>query len=108
VIVREVRLTEEAERDVESIYSYIAESSGVAAAERVWQALENCWTKLETLSERGNYPKELIADGNREYRELHWKPYRIIYRVQPKTVFVYAIVDGRRDIRAFLSRRLPD
>lgn len=42
MIVREVRLTEEAESDVENIYSYIADNSGIAAAERVWQALENC------------------------------------------------------------------
>jgi toxin ParE1/3/4 len=107
VITREVRLTEDAERDVEAIYDYIATHDSIAAAEYVWNALESCWSKLATLSERGNIPKEIPAKGDRSYRELHWKPYRIIYRVDTNAVFVYAIVDGRRDVSAFLRKRLP-
>jgi toxin ParE1/3/4 len=107
VIRREVLLTEDAERDIEAIYDYIAVRDGVAAAEHVWNSLESCWNRLETLSERGNIPKEIAATGTREYRELHWKPYRIVYRVEPTVVTVYAIFDGRRDIRAFLRGRLP-
>lgn len=105
MIKREVVLTEEAEHDVESIYDYIARHDGVAAAEHVWRGLESCWTRLETFAERGNYPKELAEQGRREYRELHWKPCRIVYRVLPKIVAVYAIVDGRRDMRAFIRQR---
>lgn len=107
MITREVRLSEEAERDVESIYDYIATHDSIAAAEHVWAALEKTWTSLETLSERGNFPKEIAEDGEGSYRELHWKPYRIIYRVDPGIVTVYAIVDGRRDVRAFLRERFP-
>ena len=44
----------------------------------------------------------------REYREIFFKPYRIIYRIQAKRVYVYLIVDGRRDMRTLLSRRLLD
>lgn len=107
MITREVRLSEEAERDVESIYDYIATHDSIAAAEYVWAALEKTWTSLETVSERGNFPKEIAEDGEGIYRELHWKPYRIIYRVDPNVVTVYAIVDGRRDVRAFLRERFP-
>jgi toxin ParE1/3/4 len=106
VIRRAVRLTEEAEHDIESIYDYIATHDSIASAEHVWRGIENCWSRLETLSERGNVPKEISATGNREYRELHWKPYRIIYRLERTAVTVYAIVDGRRDIRTFLRQRL--
>jgi len=104
VITREVRLTEDAERDVEGIYEYFFEQDGNVAAEHVWKGIETCWTKLTTFSERGNTPKEMV-DADRQYRELHWKPYRIIYRVDPQTVTVYAIVDGRRDLRSFLRTR---
>jgi toxin ParE1/3/4 len=104
MIAREVRLAESAEQDIENIYDYIAQQDGVGAAERVWNALEECWKKLATFSERGNMPKELVGE-DRQYRELHWKPYRIIYRVDPKIVTVYAIVDGRRDLRSFLRDR---
>lgn len=108
MIVREVLLTDEAERDIEEIYDYIVRHDSVASAEHVVRGLENCWAKLETFAERGNYPKEMAEQGRRDCRELHWKPYRIIYRVLPKLVAVYAIVDGRRDMRAFIQQRFRD
>jgi toxin ParE1/3/4 len=107
VIKREVRLSEEAERDLESLYDYIATHDSITAAEYVWAALEKTWTSLETLAERGNFPKEIAEAGDRIYRELRWKPYRIIYRVDPNVVTVYAVVDGRRNIKTFLRERLP-
>ena len=42
---------------------------------------------LRTLNE-GAYPKELLAIGLREYREIFFKPYRIIYRVVDENVYV--------------------
>ncbi|MBP6724717.1 MAG: type II toxin-antitoxin system RelE/ParE family toxin, partial [Halioglobus sp.] len=56
--------------------------------------------------QRGAYPKELMAIGLREYREIFFKPYRIIYRVMDKKVYVMVIADGRRDMQALLQRRL--
>ena len=46
--------------------------------------------------------------GIREYREVFFKPYRIIYRVMGDGVYVLVIADGRRDMRALLERRLLD
>ena len=63
---------------------------------------------LQSLSEhprRGNYPKELLDLGIREYRELFFRPYRIIYRVIESNVYVLVIADGRRDIQSLLQRR---
>ena len=42
----------------------------------------------------------------REYREIFFKPYRIIYRVMGDNVYVLVIADGRRDMQALLQRRL--
>ncbi|MDZ4201419.1 MAG: type II toxin-antitoxin system RelE/ParE family toxin [Gallionella sp.] len=61
---------------------------------------------LSDFPERGTYPKELIALGIREYRQAHFKPYRLIYRVSGKQAFIYIIADGRRDMQALLSRRM--
>jgi toxin ParE1/3/4 len=44
--------------------------------------------------------------GNRAFREVHYKSYRIIYRVLDRKVVVLIIADGRRDMRALLARRL--
>jgi len=44
--------------------------------------------------------------GIREYREVYFKPYRIIYRVCPEGVYAMVIADGRRDMQSLLQRRL--
>jgi len=48
----------------------------------------------------------LLALGIREYRQTFFKPYRIIYRVAGKRVYVYLIADGRRDMQTLLARRM--
>ena len=50
--------------------------------------------------------KELQAIGIRDYRETYFKPYRVIYRTAGLRVYVYLIVDGRRDMQALLVRRM--
>lgn len=62
--------------------------------------------ELSTFAERGNYPGELLEIGVREYRELFFRPYRIIYRVRGDTVYSLVIGFGRRDMRTLLQRRL--
>lgn len=64
------------------------------------------FSSLEELPERGSYPPKLATLGIHEYREVFFKPYRIIYRVQKKTIYVYLIADGRRDMQSLLARRL--
>lgn len=101
-----VLLTRGAERDLESIYDYIAEHDGQKNADHVLDKLLEVVATLSTFPERGTHPKELIALGIREYRQAHFKPYRLIYRVTGKQVFIYIIADGRRDIQGLLSRRM--
>jgi toxin ParE1/3/4 len=61
---------------------------------------------LSEFPERGVCPKELLALGVREYREIFFKPYRIIYRVLNKNVYALLIADGRRGMQSLLQRRL--
>ena len=44
--------------------------------------------------------------GVHSYRQVHFKPYRVIYRVVGQTVVVLVIADGRRNLKALLERRL--
>lgn len=101
-----VLLTRGAERDLESIYDYIAEHDSQQNAGYVLDKLMEVAATLSDFPERGTHPKELIALGIREYRQAHFKPYRLIYRVTGKQVFIYIIADGRRDMQALLSRRM--
>lgn len=101
-----VLLTRSAERDLADIYSYIAENDTQGNADYVLDKLMEVAASLAAFPERGSYPKELLQLGIREYRQAHFKPYRLIYRVTGKQVFIYLIADGRRDMQTLLSRRM--
>jgi toxin ParE1/3/4 len=101
-----VVLAEDAERDVEDIYSYIAAHDSVINADRVASGLEKTMAGLAKLPTRGNVPKELQRIGITEFREAHFKPYRIIYRIEERRVVIYCVADGRRDMESLIRRRL--
>jgi len=102
----DVLLTEHAERDLGEIYDYIAAYDTPSNAARVLDHIEKALQSLSTFPERGSHPKELLALGIREYRQTFSKPYRLIYRIASRRVYVYLIVDGRRDMQTLLARRL--
>ena len=102
----EVLLTRGAEADLESIYDYIAQFDSVANADYVLDQVMEIAESLARMPDRGSFPKELLALGIKEYRQVFFKPYRVIYRVMGDQVVVYVIVDGRRDMQAVLARRL--
>jgi toxin ParE1/3/4 len=101
-----VLLTEDAAAYLEDIYSYISEHDSPRKAEHALGQIEKKFISLSEQPERGVYPKELIAIGIRDFREIFFKPYRIIYGVDGEKVFVYLIADGRRDMQTLLQRRL--
>ncbi len=102
----EVLLTEGAERDIEEIYDHVAEFDSPAKAEQLLRRVLATAERLARFPERGAWPKELLALGIREYRQTVIRPYRVIYRVIGKRVFVYLIADARRDMQSLLARRL--
>ncbi|MFA5700232.1 MAG: type II toxin-antitoxin system RelE/ParE family toxin [Desulfuromonas sp.] len=102
----EVLLTEDASRDLEELYDYVDHHDVPDKATHVLDQLENVFSSLSENPERGVYPKELVAIGLREYREVFFKPYRILYRVIGNRVYVMLIADGRRDMQGLLQRRL--
>ena len=102
----EVSLTKDAERDLEAIYDYIAEHDSRASADHVLDRLVKATEALTTSPDRGAYVNELRSLGISEYRQVFFKPYRLIYRVHSKRVIIYVITDGRRDMGSLLTRRL--
>jgi toxin ParE1/3/4 len=41
-----------------------------------------------------------------DFREIFFKPYRILYEIREKTVFIQAVLDGRRNCEDLLQQRL--
>lgn len=102
----QVLITVSAARDLEELYDYIAEHDSPRKAALVLDKIEASFNSLSVSPARGSYPKELIAIGIREYREVFFKPYRIIYQIIEKKVYVMLVTDGRRDMQTLLQRRL--
>ena len=100
-----VRLTQEAEDDLLDLFEYIARQDSADNAYHVLAELESVILSLEQQAERGHYPAELIEHGIKDYREVLFKPYRVIYEVEANRVFVLACFDGRRDMQLLLERR---
>ena len=105
-MVYEISLTKDAERDLEEIYFYITQHDSRASADHVLDRLVRATDALTTTPERGSYVDELRSLGISEYRQVFFKPYRLIYRVHAGRVVVFVIADGRRDMGSLLARRL--
>ena len=103
-----VFLTAGAVRDLEELYRYIAVHDAPGKAEQVLARIEKAFESLSESPDRGTYPQELLTLGIRDYREIFFKPYRVIYRVAGDALYVYLIADGRRDMQTLLQRRLLD
>lgn len=96
----------DAEQDLVDIQEYIAAHDSTGRAADVIVRIERTFAALEAFPNRGPHPRELLDYGNRDFREVYFKPYRIVYRVLASQVVVVLIADGRRDMRALLASRL--
>ena len=88
----EVRWTDQAAEDVQSIHDFIGRSSpryALLVAERLVGAVE----RLEALPHSGRMVPEFNDD---RLREVIWGNYRIIYQLLDDTVEVLTIYHGAR------------
>jgi toxin ParE1/3/4 len=102
----DVMFDHDAEDDLFDIYAFVAMNDSVERADRLFAALRRTCLKLRKLPLRGRIPAELFEIGVTEFRELHYKPYRVIYSLESTTVYVHCVLDGRRDIQTILQERL--
>ena len=102
---REGLPTGDAERDLEEIYRYIEEFDSRESADPVLERILEVAEKLTIAPERGSQPSELRSIGIQEFRQLFFKPYRLVYRVHDARVVIYLIADGHT--RQSRGRGLP-
>ena len=102
----QVIITEHAKQDLRSIVRYIARHDSPIKAERLLDKVLATCHRLALQPQRGSWPPELLALGVQSYRQVHFKPYRVIYRVVGEHVVVLLIADGRRNLKTLLERRL--
>ena len=94
-----------AQHDLKQIIDYIAiDSPGNAS--RILQKIKQKVSALYSMPIRGRIVPELKDQGIHTYRELIIAPWRVIYRISDKTVFVLSLIDSRRNVEDILLERL--
>ena len=87
-----VRWTQRALDDLHGIHDFIARDSP-RAAEAVIERILTATERLASFPESGRVVPEFPELG---YREIIVSSYRVLYRVEGDTVWVAAVVHGRR------------
>ena len=97
--------THVAEEDIKNIIEYISMDSPQNAL-KVLKKIKKKASDLYTLPERGRIVPELQDQGILQYRELVIPPWRLIYRIAERKIFVLSVIDSRRNVEDILLNRL--
>jgi toxin ParE1/3/4 len=96
-----VPITSAAWRDLEEICTWIADHDSPAKAGYVLDRLAQTAEKISIYPHRGSRPIELPEGTEAEFRQVYFKPYRVIYEVAAGQVVVHVVCDGRRNLQCF-------
>jgi plasmid stabilization system protein ParE len=89
-----VRISETAERDIDEVWSFIAEDS-LEAATAFIHHLDERIERLETLPTRCPLISENELIGT-QYRHLIYGDYRMIFRIAGRSVYVLRVIHCAR------------
>jgi plasmid stabilization system protein ParE len=103
--VYDVRWSEASEKDLRGIIEYIAGDSPSHFYE-LFKRIKRKASTLHTFPDRGRVVPELHDQGITQYRELIVAPWRIIYRISERSVYVLSALDSRRNVEDILLKRL--
>lgn len=93
------------ENDLKNIIEYIAADSS-SNAFKLFKNIKQTASNLYIFPGRGRIVPELRDQGILQYRELIISPWRVIYRISEKIVYVLSVLDSRQNIEDILLKRL--
>ena len=93
-----------AESDLKDIIEHISMDSPQNAL-KILKKIKQKASELYTLPERGRIVPELQDQGILQYREIVIPPWRLIYRIAERKVFVLSLIDSRRNVEDILFKR---
>ena len=99
-----VEWTATAEYDLNAILEFIAYDSPDQAM-RILGKLQKHVFNLSIFPERDRVVLELKDQGIILYREMIISPWRVIYKISERTVYVLAVLDTRRNLEDILFDR---
>lgn len=97
--------TKQAVTDLKEIINYIEEDN-ISAAVKTKKNIQSLCDKLNSNPEKYRIIPELKEIGVNSYREIIYKPYRILFKLTEKNIYIFAVIDSRRDLEYFLFKRM--
>jgi toxin ParE1/3/4 len=97
--------TQVAEKDLVEIIAFIAGDNPQNAL-HVLEKIRDKAASLYISPERGRVVPELHSCGIFVYRELIISPWRLLYRIADRNVYITAVIDSRRNVEDILLHRL--
>lgn len=99
-----LKWTSTAKDDLTEIIEYISLDNIEIAKEQLNKIKEQA-EQIKSFPEKGRIVPELYKENITKYREAIISPWRLIYRIDKYTIYVLAVIDGRRNIEDILMRR---
>lgn len=96
-------LSPEAKEDLRDIRTYLVSQGGVRLARYVLQEMTTAFRLLASRPEAGHFRRDLTALPVKFWSVFS---YLIVYDPAAMPVGIVRVLDGRRDVRAILSRVL--
>ncbi len=94
-----------ANHDLIEIAEFIAEDSP-ETARKIVKKIRQRVSNLKIAPERGRVVPELGNHGITQYKEMIVSPWRIMYQINEKIVYVVLVVDGRRNLEDVIFKRI--
>lgn len=101
----EVLWTKSAKDDLELVIEYIKLDS-ISIAKEIFLGIKNECESLYYFPKRKRVVPELQQIGIFKYREIIYKRWRIIFKIENQKVYILLVVDSSRNLEDILFQRL--
>lgn len=101
-----VVILDSAEQDLKELRSYVVKNFSQDTWLKTYGKLKESIRNLATFPLLGAVPPELETLNLSQYRQIVSGMNRIIYEPRADAVYIYLIVDSRRDLQSLLMQRL--
>lgn len=102
----QIILSNEAQKDLNKIFEYISKDSLKYAIETD-KNIRLSIHRLENLPYLGRVVPEIL---NKQYRELLYKSYRIVYSVfeEKNIIYIHFVIHGKRNFKSFYNSYITE
>ena len=101
-----VVVLDSAEQDLKELRSYVVRNFSQTTWLKTYSKLKESIRNLATFPLLGAVPPELESLNMNQYRQIISGMNRVIYEPRADAVYIYMIVDTRRDLETLLMQRL--